>query len=66
MVVVEPGLSWTGLEIAEVAGGGESDEEGKVAFAARWRSADGQSGVLIERSRFVRRSGRWLYVDGEH
>jgi SEC-C motif-containing protein len=65
-VVVDPALSWTGLEIADVVAGSERDEDGEVAFTARWCTAEGRRGVLVERSRFVRRAGRWLYLDGDH
>jgi len=46
--------------------GSERDEDGEVAFTARWCTAEGGRGVLVERSRFVRRAGRWLYLDGDH
>ena len=42
------------------------DATGVVAFSASWRGADGDSGVLRERSRFALADGRWLYVDGTH
>ena len=49
--------TWTGLEIVEA-----TDDE--VAFVAHFTTADGP-GRLAERSRFARRGGRWLYVDGD-
>lgn len=64
-VALDPGLSWTGLEITDTVAGGEDDETGEVAFVAGWRAADGRGGELVERSRFARRAGRWLYVDGD-
>lgn len=37
-----------------------------MTFRAHYRSgADGAPGELVERSRFVREGGRWLYVDGD-
>jgi SEC-C motif-containing protein len=54
-----PGLEWLGLEILDVAGGGPSDEYGIVEFRARH-----EGGTLHERSRFQRRAGRWVYLDG--
>lgn len=54
---------WTGLEILDVVAGAEGDEEGSVEFRARWRHGSDR-GELHERSRFVRRAGRWMYVDG--
>lgn len=54
------GLVWTRLEVLDVRGGGVDDQTGEVEFAAHH-----QGGVLRERSRFERRGGRWLYLDGE-
>jgi SEC-C motif-containing protein len=42
----------------------QSGDEGFVEFRAHW-SGGGRSGVLHERSRFARRGGHWLYVDGD-
>lgn len=64
-VELDPDLRWAGLEVTDVVDGGVDDETGEVAFAARWRTVDGRSGVLVERSRFARRAGRWLYLDGD-
>lgn len=58
------GLTWTGLEIVRTRNGGPGDDSGVVEFRAHYRSA-GRSGVLREVSRFRRRAGRWLYVDGD-
>lgn len=58
------GLVWQGLEITDVVDGGPEDEEGVVAFVARW-AADGEHGEQVERSRFVRRGGRWVYLDAD-
>lgn len=57
----EEGLRWTGLEVLEVVQGAE---DGVVEFRAHW-TWQGQQGSLHERSRFVRRAGRWVYLDGE-
>ena len=54
---------WQGLTILATRAGGALDAEGEVTFEARY-SADGKPGVLRERSRFARRDGRWVYVDG--
>ena len=56
-VTPDPGTVWTGLTVLAVEAGGEHDEEGVVEFAAHHGS-----GVLHERSRFVRRGTRWLYL----
>ena len=37
---------------------------GVVEFRAHWRDG-AETGVLAERSRFVRQSGRWWYLDGK-
>lgn len=62
-----PGTQWLGLRIESTAGGGPEDEEGEVSFIARYRTGDGRGGVvedeLVERSRFVRRGGRWVYLE---
>jgi SEC-C motif-containing protein len=55
-----PNLQWTGLEIVEVVDGGPADDDGVVEFLATHTR-----GTQHERSRFVRRAGRWVYLDGE-
>ena len=60
----DPGLRWVGLEVVATEGGGPGERRGAVEFRARWTRGAG-SGVLAERSRFVRQSGRWWYVDGD-
>jgi SEC-C motif-containing protein len=55
-----PQLEWIGLEIVEVVDGGPGDDTGVVEFRARYAG-----GVMHERSRFVRRAGRWVYLDGQ-
>ena len=64
----DPRVRWLGLEVLDVVDGGEGDAAGVVEFRARWRSGDDgpvRRGELHERSRFIRRAGRWLYADGE-
>ncbi len=58
-----PGLFWLGLQVVSTTAGGPEDETGTVVFEARYRTPDGD-GVLAETSRFERRRGRWVYVDG--
>lgn len=55
---------WRGLQILETEAGGPDDTEGVVEFRASY-IADGELGILQERSRFVREDGRWYYVDGD-
>jgi SEC-C motif-containing protein len=59
-VQIDPATVWVGLDILDAA---ESGDEGVVEFRAHWREG-ARRGVLHERSRFARRSGRWVYVDG--
>lgn len=59
-----PGVTWLGLEVLGTTDGGVSDDTGTVEFRARFRTADGEQ-VLHETSRFERRAGRWVYVDGD-
>jgi len=68
---LEPAMTWTGLEIVDTRAGGPDDADGEVEFRASWRREAGHGGrepgrgVLHERSRFGRRAGRWVYVDGD-
>jgi SEC-C motif-containing protein len=59
-----PGLVWTGLRVLATGAGGADDDEGTVEFEAT-HDGPGGPGVLHERSRFVRRAGRWVYLDGD-
>ena len=60
----DPATVWIGLEVLATEDGGPADLEGAVEFRAHWSEA-GARGGLHERSRFARRGGRWVYVDGE-
>jgi SEC-C motif-containing protein len=50
---------WTGLTVLGTADGRYTDNVGEVEFEAAYAG-----GVLHERSRFQRRAGHWVYVDG--
>ncbi|MEJ7795608.1 MAG: YchJ family metal-binding protein, partial [Nocardioides sp.] len=50
-------LTWTGLRIVDVS-------ESEVEFVASYVRG-GVAGQRRERSRFERRGGRWVYVDGD-
>jgi SEC-C motif-containing protein len=63
-VTAPPGLSWTGLTITSNQAGQPGDDHGVVEFEAAFRTAAGP-GVQRERSRFTRRAGRWVYLDGD-
>ena len=56
-------LTWTGLTVGYTEAGQPGDDEGIVEFEAAYRTPAGPD-VLRERSRFVRRAGRWFYLDG--
>ncbi len=58
------GVTWTALEILGTRDGGAEDATGEVEFVAHSRTADGPH-ALHETSRFERRAGRWVYVDGD-
>lgn len=60
---VVPGRRWVGLEVIDTERGRELDADGIVEFRAHWEQG-GERGVLAERSRFRRDSGRWVYVEG--
>ncbi|SNY57371.1 YchJ family protein [Paractinoplanes atraurantiacus] len=53
-------LRWTGLEIIETERGGMFDTEGVVEFRAHYTDR-GKPGDMVERSRFVRHDGQWVY-----
>ena len=59
----EPGTRWLGLDVRSHRV--LDAEHAEVEFVARQRSASGKAHRLHERSRFVRESGRWYYVDGD-
>ena len=58
-----PGLAWTGLEVLDLVAGGPEDDTGVVEFRARFHEG-GRQRAMHETSRFERRGGRWVYVDG--
>ncbi len=52
---------WIGLEVKRHVQ--ESDDAATVEFVARYK-LNGRAHRLHEISRFVRKQGRWLYLDG--
>lgn len=56
--------TWIALEIIDTVDGGQGELTGAVEFRAHW-SRRGAKGIRHERSRFERRAGRWLYLDGD-
>lgn len=59
-----PGVQFVGLTVHAIVAGGEEDDLGIVEFTARLLTPEGAD-QMRERSRFQRRAGRWVYVDGE-
>ncbi|OSQ38064.1 hypothetical protein TMES_12460 [Thalassospira mesophila] len=54
---------WTSLEIVRTDAGSATDNVGYVEFIARFIE-NGQAGFQHEKSRFLRKNGKWLYIDG--
>lgn len=61
---IEPAVTWIGLAVLRVDGGGLDNDAGIVEFVARYK-VGGRAHRLHEVSRFLRREGRWFYVDGD-
>lgn len=59
-LTVDADVVWTGLTVTDVVAGRGGDDTGEVEFTASY-----DDGFLHERSRFERRGGRWVYVDGD-
>ncbi len=53
---IDPARTWTGLEVLDHG-------EDWVEFAAHYVDG-GRPGTMRERSRFEKRAGHWVYVDG--
>ena len=60
----EANIKWTRLKIINTDQGGMEDEKGSVEFIATYKT-NGRASRLHEISRFVRRHGDWVYLDGE-
>ena len=52
---------WTGLQVTERVDGAVGDLMGIVGFTAHW-TLGAQRDSVTERSAFVRRGGRWVYL----
>ncbi len=64
----EPWVRWVQLDVLDVVGGADGDDQGIVEFRAVWVAGEGrtrQRGEVHERSRFEPRAGRWFYVGPE-
>ena len=58
----EDPVTWLGLEIL---GFWPDGDRAQVEFVARGRQGGARAFRMHERSRFERRGGRWIYVDGD-
>ena len=58
-------VRWLGLKVKHVTGGKADDTEGMVEFVARYK-VNGRGFRLHEVSRFLKKDGRWFYLDGEY
>ena len=59
----DPGVKWLGLDVRRHRP--LDDSHAEVEFVARQKSPGSPAVRLHERSRFVRETGRWYYVDGD-
>lgn len=55
---------WLGLKIISTKKGLENDFEGEVEFEAKFE-IDGKTHLMIEKSKFVKRSNAWIYKEGK-
>lgn len=56
----DPACKWIGLKITKTKGGQLGDEQGEVAFVARYKIG-GKAHRLVEHSQFKRSEGKWSY-----
>ncbi len=59
--LIDPSIKWVGLEVRAAQ---EEGNDGTVEFIARAK-VGGRARRLHETSRFIRRDGRWFYLDGD-
>lgn len=59
--LIEPSINWVSLEVRSSQQDGDN---GIVEFVARAK-VGGRAHRLHETSRFVRRDGQWLYLEGD-
>lgn len=53
-------IKWIGLDVLSFS---EQGDEGWVSFVARYK-VNGRAGRMLEKSHFLRESGRWFYLAG--
>ena len=61
-LALDSAAKWLGLEVRSHTA--QDGDHAEVEFVARYRTG-GRAVRLHERSRFVRESGRWFYLDGD-
>lgn len=59
----DTGVKWLGLEVRQHCL--RDDSHAEVEFVARQKSPGLPATRLHERSRFVRKQGRWYYLNGD-
>lgn len=59
---LDPRQQWVRLEVLDTRAGGLFDPVGEVEFRAVFRRGTVEQAV-VERSRFIREDGRWLYLE---
>lgn len=64
LVLEESTTKWLGLEIIDFSEIEPDADTGEVEFRARFIEGDQQC-TMHERSRFIRHSDRWYYLDGD-
>jgi SEC-C motif-containing protein len=61
---LDPLVKWLDLAVTSTSAGREKDSNGMVEFKARYK-VGGRAYRMHEVSRFVKKNGKWFYVDGE-
>ena len=64
-LTLDNSLEWYRLDVTSRVAGGPFDTSGEVTFTAFYRDS-GRRESMTERSTFIRRDGKWLYVSGFH
>lgn len=57
-------VTWQGMEVHAIEGGGDKDDTGSVSFTAKYR-VNGIDQELREDATFTRENGEWRYVAGD-
>ncbi|MEE4023093.1 YchJ family metal-binding protein [Gordonia sp. PKS22-38] len=62
-LVLDDDTAWYRLDVESTSGGTPFDTTGEVIFTAHYRTPGGRE-AMRQHSRFEKRDGRWVYVDG--